>query len=93
MEFCKEDKRKENLMIQKLNYNRRRNDWITTGVVDNYVVKSKLQKMEIQNLYHLGILAGIIDPIGVVEIILEIGKKVSPGHVVKAMIINGLGFV
>jgi hypothetical protein len=56
-------------------------------------VKSKLQKMEIQNLYHLGILAGIIDPIGVVEIILEIGKKVSPGHVVKAMIINGLGFV
>ena len=53
-------------------------------------MKSKLQKMEIQNLYHLGILAGIIDPIGVVEIILEIGKKVSPGHVVKAMIINGL---
>ena len=61
--------------------------------MDNSFVKSKLQKMEIQNLYHLGILAGIIDPIGVVEIILEIGKKVSPGHVVKAMIINGLGFV
>jgi hypothetical protein len=58
--------------------------------VDNSVVKSKLQKMEIQNLDHLGIVPGIIDPIGVVEIILE---KVSPGHVVKAMIINGLGFV
>jgi hypothetical protein len=66
--------------------------------VDNYVVKSKLQKMETQNLDHLGIVAGIIDAIGVVEIIneligVEIGEKVSPGHVVKAMIINGLGFV
>jgi hypothetical protein len=63
------------------------------GVVDNSVVKSKLQKMEIQNLDHLGIVAGIIDAIGVVEITLEIGEKVSPGHVVKPMIINGLGFV
>jgi hypothetical protein len=66
--------------------------------VDNSVVKSKLQKMEIQNLDHLGIVAGIIDAIGVVGIIneligLEIGDKVSPGHVVKPMIINGLGFV
>jgi hypothetical protein len=61
--------------------------------VDNSVVKSKVQKMEIQNLDHLGIVAGIIDPIGVVEIILEIGEKVSPVHVVKPMIINGLGFV
>jgi hypothetical protein len=61
--------------------------------VDNYVVKSKLQKMEIQNLDHLGIVAGIIDAIGVVEITVGIGEKVSPCHVVKAMIINGLGFV
>ena len=61
--------------------------------MDNSLVKSKLQKMEIQNLDHLGIVAGIIDPIGVVEIILEIREKVSAGHVVKAMIINGLGFV
>jgi hypothetical protein len=49
--------------------------------------------MGIQNLDHLGILGGIIDAIGVVEIILEIGEQVSPGHIVKAMIINGLGFV
>ena len=56
-------------------------------------MESKLQKMEIQNLDHLGIVAGIIDIIGVVEIILEIGENVSPGHVVKPMIINGLGFV
>jgi hypothetical protein len=61
--------------------------------VDNSVVKSKLQKMEIQNLDYLGIVGGIIDPIGVVEIILEIGDKLSPGHIVKAMMINGLGFV
>ena len=56
-------------------------------------MKSKVQKMEIQNLDHLDIVAGIIDAIGVVEIILEIGENVSPGHVVKPMIINGLGFV
>ena len=61
--------------------------------MDNSFVKSKLQKMEIQNLDHLGIVAGIIDAIGVVEIILEIGENVSPGDVVKPMIINGLGFV
>ena len=61
--------------------------------MDNSVVKSKLQKMEIQNLDNLGIVAEIIDAIGVVEIILEIAEKVSPGYVVKAMIINGLGFV
>ena len=56
-------------------------------------MKSKLQKMEIQNLDNLGIVAEIIDAIGVVEIILEIGEKLSLGHVVKPMIINGLGFV
>ena len=61
--------------------------------MDNSVVKSKLRTMGIQNLDHLGIVPGIIDAIGVVEIIVEIGEKVSPGHVVKAMIINGLGFV
>ena len=61
--------------------------------MDNSVVKSKLRKMEIQNLDHLGIVGGIIDVIGVVEIIVEIGEQVSPGHVVKAMIINGLGSV
>ncbi|MBD2564967.1 MULTISPECIES: IS1634 family transposase [Nostoc] len=58
----------------------------------------KPQEMEIQNIDHLGIVAGIIDEIGVVEIINELigkekGEKVSPGHVVKAMILNGLGFV
>ncbi|MFB2894979.1 IS1634 family transposase [Aerosakkonemataceae cyanobacterium BLCC-F50] len=56
------------------------------------------QEMEIQNIDHLGIVAGIVDAIGIVEIINELigeelGEKVSPGQVVKAMILNGLGFV
>jgi len=66
--------------------------------VEKFVVKLKPQEIEIQNIDHLGIVAGIIDAIGLVEIINEIigvekGEKVSPGQVVKAMIINGLGFV
>ncbi|MFB2838342.1 IS1634 family transposase [Floridanema evergladense] len=56
------------------------------------------QEILIQNLDHLGIVAGIVDAIGIVEIINELigeesGEKVSPGQVVKAMILNGLGFV
>jgi len=61
-------------------------------------VKLKPQEIEIQNIDHLGIVAGIIDSIGLVEIINEIigvekDEKVNAGQVVKAMIINGLGFV
>ena len=52
----------------------------------------------VQNLDHLGIVAGIVDELGVVEIVNEyLGQdpheKVSAGVVVKAMILNGLGFV
>ena len=54
--------------------------------------------IEIKNLDHLGIVAGIIDQIGLAE---EIDRQIQPhpqqvistGKVVKAMIINGLGFV
>jgi len=54
--------------------------------------------MKVSNLDHLGIIAGIIDEMGIVEEINErIGQcsreKVSPGVMVKAMILNGLGFV
>ncbi len=53
-----------------------------------------VKNIEIQNIDHLG----IVDSIGLVDIInnllgSELGEKVSAGHVVKAMIINGLGFV
>jgi transposase len=54
--------------------------------------------MKVENLDHLGIVAGIIDEMGIVEEInTKIGRnsreKVSPGVMVKAMILNGLGFV
>ena len=57
-----------------------------------------LQKIQIQNLNHLGIIAGIIDDIGLEQIInQEIGIEdreiVTAGQVVKAIILNGLGFV
>lgn len=56
------------------------------------------QEIEIQNIEHLGIIAGIIDAIGLVDIINELvgqeaQEKITPGHVVKAIILNGLGFV
>jgi transposase len=55
-------------------------------------------EIEVQDIDHLGIIAGIIDEIGIVEIIdLELGthvqEKVSAGQVVKAMIINCMGFL
>jgi len=54
--------------------------------------------MRVANLDHLGIVAGIIDEMGIVEEInTRIGRnsreKVSAGVIVKAMILNGLGFV
>jgi transposase len=55
-------------------------------------------EIEVKNLDHLGLIAGIIDEMGVVEQVNKIvgeqpGEIVSPGHVVKAIILNGLGFV
>jgi transposase len=54
--------------------------------------------VQVKNLDHLGIVAGIIDQIGIVDIIDEhLGRssqqKVSTGQAVKAFILNGLGFV
>ncbi|MEB3312278.1 MAG: IS1634 family transposase, partial [Snowella sp.] len=54
--------------------------------------------MKVENLDHLGIVAGLIDEIGIVELINEkLGtdsrEKVSTGVVVKAMLLNGLGRV
>ncbi|NDJ21399.1 IS1634 family transposase, partial [Nostoc sp. B(2019)] len=56
------------------------------------------EEIQVQTLNHLGIIAGIIDEIGLVEEINQLlgthpKEIVSPGHVVKAMILNGLGFV
>jgi transposase len=57
-----------------------------------------MNELKIRNIDHLGIIAGIVDQIGLVEIVnAEIGEnsqeKISGGIVVKAMILNGLGFV
>lgn len=56
------------------------------------------QAITVTNLDHLGLVAGMIDEIGIVAHINDLvgsqpGEKVSPGHAVKAMIINGLGLV
>ena len=54
--------------------------------------------LQIYNLDHLGLVAGIIDEMGLVNQINEhLGEDpretVSAGIVVKAMILNGLGMV
>ncbi|PSN16435.1 IS1634 family transposase [filamentous cyanobacterium CCT1] len=54
--------------------------------------------MEIENLDHLGLVAALVDEIGLVELTDELLaphplNHISPGQVVKAMILNGLGFV
>jgi len=54
-------------------------------------------QIDVQDLDRLGIITRIVDEIGIVEVIQEIGtdlsKKVSAGQVVKAMIINYMGFL
>ena len=60
-------------------------------------MKTEVQ-IDVQDLDHLGIIAGIVDEIGIVEVIdKEIGtdvrEKVSAGQIVKAMIINCMGFL
>jgi transposase len=55
-------------------------------------------EIQVQNIDHLGIVAGIVDEIGLVEQVDELlGRHpqavVSLGQVLKAMILNGLGFV
>jgi len=59
---------------------------------------SQLANIEVKNLNHLGIIAGIIDEIGIVKIINEqLGikpqEKLNNGIIVKSIILNALGFV
>jgi transposase len=56
------------------------------------------EKIQIQTINHLGLIAGIIDEIGIEQIINEVvgfddRELVTAGQVVKAIILNGLGFV
>ena len=57
-----------------------------------------LTGIEIENINHLGIIAGIIDELNIVDIInqelgIEEQEIVNSGEIVKAIILNGLGFV
>ena len=52
--------------------------------------------IRVEDIDHLGIVAGIIDEMGLVEQINQLlgthpQEIISPGQVVKAMILNGLG--
>jgi len=58
------------------------------------------QEIEVKNLDHLGLVAGMIDELGIVRIIDQLipkdeskGAKLSFGELTKAMILNGLGYV
>ena len=55
-------------------------------------------EIDVQDIDHLGLIAGIVDEIGIVEIIDRLLgthplEEVSAGHVVKALILNCLGFL
>jgi transposase len=59
---------------------------------------SPIENAQIKNIDHLGIVAGLIDEIGIVEIInsqlgIDPREKITAGTLVKAILINGLGFV
>ena len=60
--------------------------------------QAEAKGLESYDVNHLGIVAGIVDDIGLVETINEklgrhVLENISFGQVVKAMIVNGLGFV
>ncbi len=55
-------------------------------------------EIDVQDIDHLGLIAGIVDEIGIVEITNRLLgthplEQVSAGHVVKALILNCLGFL
>jgi transposase len=67
-------------------------------IIEKTQKMSALEEIQIKNIDHLGIVAGLIDEIGIVEVINEkLGidkrEKISSGQVLKAMILNGLGMV
>jgi len=58
------------------------------------------QKIEVKNLDHLGLVAGMVDELGIVEVIDRLipkdetkGAILSFGELTKAMVLNGLGYV
>jgi transposase len=61
-------------------------------------MKSLTPEIQVKDLDHCGIIAGIIDEIGIVQEIDRLipkhgNQKVTTGQAVKAMILNGLGLI
>ncbi len=61
-------------------------------------MSSATREIQVQDIDHLGIVAGIVDEIGLVEQVDELlgthcQEVVTLGQVLKAMILNGLGFL
>jgi transposase len=62
-------------------------------------IPSKPQPYRTQILDHLGLVAGMFEELGIAEVIDQATKQdpemriVTAGHAVKAMVLNGLGFV
>ena len=59
---------------------------------------SEENQIQVENMDHLGIIAGIVDEIGIVDLInqrlsVDEREELTKGQVVKAMILNALGFV
>ena len=59
---------------------------------------SLIEEITVENLDHLEIIAGLIDEIGIVEVInqklgVDNREKIATGQVIKALILNGLGMV
>ena len=59
---------------------------------------SLIESITVKNLDHLGIVAGLIDEIGIVELInqklgVDNREKITTGQVIKALILNGLGMI
>ena len=59
---------------------------------------SEENQIQVENMEHVGIIAGIVDEIGIVDLInqrlsVDEREEITKGQVVKAMIINALGFV
>ena len=59
---------------------------------------SLIEEITVENLDHLEIIAGLIDEIGIVEVInqklgVDNREKNTTGQVIKALILNGLGIV
>ena len=68
------------------------------SILIEYQKMSLIEEITVENIDHLGIVAGLIDDIGIVEVInqklgVDNGEKIAAGQVIKAWILNGLGMV